>query len=100
MTPTGMPAHCPVCRASLWAPDLTAHGARDCPRCRAELWFLEFSRGPVFFVRRPGQPLADFLADLAGGRLGLGPAEFQAFLDRADCLDLVELMFEIEQALW
>jgi acyl carrier protein len=53
----------------------------------------------VFFVRRPDEPLADFLAVLAGPPLGLSAEQMAATLEGADSLDMVELVMEVEEAL-
>ena len=90
--------HCPACGAALWAAPDEPVGAARCPRCGAELWVLAFAAGPTFFVRRPGRSLADLLADLAGPRLDLAAGDFARLLLRADELDLVELVLEVEGA--
>jgi hypothetical protein len=96
MSTTGAADRCPTCGAPLWAPPAEPFGSRRCPRCGAELWVVGFSSGPRFFVRRPGESLADFVADLAAGRLG--PAdEVGAALKTIDSLDLVEFILELEE---
>src|SRR5262249_51476955 len=96
MTITGAAGRCPTCGAALWAPPSEPLGSARCPRCGAELWVVGLSSGPRFFVRRPGESLADFAADLAAGRLG--PAdEVGAALKEMDSLDLVEFIFELEE---
>jgi hypothetical protein len=99
MALTGERRRCPLCRAALWAPPAEPLGRQDCPRCGADLWAGGFSDGPVFLPRRPGQSPSDFLAALAGPRLGLSADEMAAALAGADDLDLVELVMEIEEAL-
>ncbi len=74
-------------------------GRPHCPRCGADLWVVGFSGASVFFPRRPDQPLADFLAVLAGPRLGLSAEQIAVALRDADSLDLVELVMEVEEAL-
>jgi hypothetical protein len=99
---TGLPGgrgHCPACRAALWAPPDELLGRQDCPRCGADLWVIEFSAGPVFIPRRPGQSLADLLVALAGQKIGISAAEMSEALESADALDLVELVMEVEEAL-
>jgi hypothetical protein len=58
-----------------------------------------FSGGPVFFPRRPGESLADLLAALAGPALGACASDFEAVLQGADHLDVVELLWEAEEVL-
>src|SRR5687768_4101862 len=67
---TGARGCCPACRAALWVPASELLGEWRCPRCGADLWVVVFSRGPVFFPRRPGESLADLLAALGGPTLG------------------------------
>src|SRR5262245_17006363 len=89
---TGARGRCPVCAAALWAADSELVGRRDCPRCGAELWVLVFSRGPVFFPRRPGESLGDLLSALGAPGVGAGDGEFEAVLSGLDSLDIVELL--------
>ncbi len=96
---TGSRGCCPVCRSALWAPGSELLGQRQCPRCSAELWTIVFSRGPVFFPRRQGESLADLLATLAGPTLGISASELEAGLKGADEFDVVELLWEVEEAL-
>jgi hypothetical protein len=88
--------HCPLCEAALWAPDTEALGSKRCPRCGAELWVLVGSDGPVFFPRKPDQSKFSFLAELAAPLYDLSKEEVEAMLKRADSLDLVEFVMEIE----
>jgi hypothetical protein len=60
---------------------------------------VAFSRGPVFFPRRPAESLADLLAALAGPALGACASDFEAALQGADHFDLVELLWEVEEDL-
>jgi hypothetical protein len=60
---------------------------------------LAFSRAPVFLPRRPQGPLADLLFALAGPALGACAADFEAVLQAADHFDVVELLWEVEEAL-
>jgi hypothetical protein len=60
---------------------------------------LAFSRGPVFFPRRPGQSLAELLAALAGPELGASASELEAAVQGADHFDVVELLWEVEEVL-
>jgi hypothetical protein len=53
----------------------------------------------VFFPRRPGESLADLLATLVGPALGAGASDFEAVMRGADRLDVVELLWEVEEAL-
>ena len=96
---TGARGSCPGCRASLWAPESELVGERSCPRCGADLWMLSFSTGHVFFPRRQGETLADLLIALGGPELGGCAAELEAALQGADHLDLVELLWEVEEEL-
>ena len=86
---------CPLCRAALWAPDTEAIGSKKCPRCGAELWVLLASDGPVFYLRQSGQSKSSFLAALSG----MSADEMEELLKRADSLDLVEIVMEIEEKL-
>jgi hypothetical protein len=90
---------CPVCQAALWAPDSEVIGQRSCPRCSAELWVLGGSAGPLFFLRRPGQSRYRFLAALAAPLYGLPADKLEIGLMGADSLDLVEAVWEIEEAM-
>jgi hypothetical protein len=90
---------CPVCQAALWAPDAEAIAQRTCPRCGAELWVLVGSGEPLFFLRRPGESAPRFLAALVGRLCGLSAEEMEAGLQDADCLDLAEIVLEVEEAM-
>jgi hypothetical protein len=50
----------------------------------------------VFFVRRPGQSAAEFLAAMAGAGLGTSARDIASFMRGADSLDMVEFMAEVE----
>jgi hypothetical protein len=99
MARTGVLNGCPVCRAALWAEDCWPLGDKQCPRCGTELWVLDFSEGPAFFPRRPGESLYDFLAALAGGQLGFSASEIEAGLKDADEFDLAEILYDVEEVL-
>jgi hypothetical protein len=58
-----------------------------------------FSRGPVFFPRRPGESLAELLATLGGPDFGVGVSEIEAGLQGADHFDMVEMLGEVEDLL-
>lgn len=92
-------SRCPVCRAALWAPDSESIGHKTCPRCRAELWALAGSSGPLFFPRRHGESRYSFLAALAGPLYGMSAEEMEPGLASADCLDLVEIVMDVEEAM-
>lgn len=96
---TGARECCPACRAALWLPHSELLGERRCPRCGADLWVVVFSRGPVFFPRRPGESLADLLAALGGPALDTCASELEAVLQGADYFDVVEILWEVEQVL-
>src|SRR5262245_53208045 len=96
---TGARGRCPACRAALGVPTAELLGERRCPRCSADLWVVAFSRGPVFFPRRPGESVADLLADLGGAALGSSAGELEAALRGADPFDVAELLWEVEEAL-
>ena len=96
---TGARGSCPVCRAALWAPASELVGQRRCPRCGADLLVLLFSCGPVFFLRRPGEPLGDLLIALGSPELGACAGELEALLPGADHLDVAELLWELEEGL-
>jgi hypothetical protein len=98
MVPTG-DNRCPVCHAVLWADDSETIGRKRCPRCEADLWALAGSRGPLFFVRLPGQTEIGFLASLAAPLEGIPVDRMEATLRTADALDLVELVLQIEESL-
>ena len=99
MDVTGARGRCPACRAALWAPDKELIGQRQCPRCGADLWVLQFSGGPVFFPRRPGESLGELLSALGGPALGYCAGELEVLLPGADHLDVVELLWELEEGL-
>ena len=90
---------CPLCRAALWAPDTEAIGSKNCPRCGAALWVLVGSDYLRFYVRQPGQSKTSFLAALTGPLYGLSTEQMEETLKRADSLDLVEMIMEIEDKL-
>jgi hypothetical protein len=87
---------CPLCKTALCAPEIEAIGSKKCPRCGAELWVLVGSDTSVFFLRLPGQTMHSFLASLLGPLYGLEENKAEEVLKRADSLDLVELVMEIE----
>ena len=91
--------HCPLCRAALWAPDPGVIDSKTCPRCGADLWVLEGREGPMFFLRRPGQLRYGFLAALLAPLHGLSTDEMEVLLKRADSLDLIEMVLDVEDAL-
>jgi hypothetical protein len=99
MAVTGARGRCPACRAALAVPPGELLGERQCPRCSADLWVVAFSRGPVLFPRRPGETSADLLAALAGPVLGTCASDLQAMMEGADHFDLMELLWEVEEAL-
>jgi len=90
---------CPLCRAALWAPNTEAIGSKTCPRCGAELWALVGSDGPVFYIRQPGQSKSSFLFAVAGQVYGMSADEMNELLKRADSLDMIEIVMEIEDKL-
>ena len=96
---TGARGRCPACRAALGVPAAELLGEQRCPRCDADLWVVSFSRGPVFFPRRPGESVADLLASLGGPALGSCVGELEAALQGADHFDVVELLWEVEEVL-
>jgi hypothetical protein len=53
----------------------------------------------LFFLRRPGQSPYRFLAELAGPLDGVSADEMEAMLKRADALDLVEVVMDVEAAI-
>jgi hypothetical protein len=63
------------------------------------LWALNFSGGHVFFPRRPGQSFRELLAELVGPQLGLSATQMDIALERADSLDMVEMLMEVEETL-
>lgn len=98
MASAGAHDGCPICRTALAAAPSEPIAERRCPRCEAGLWVLALPSGPTFFVRRPGQSAAEFLAALAGPGLGLSAPDIASFLRGADSLDMVEFMEELEAA--
>jgi hypothetical protein len=96
MTSAGAQDGCPVCRTALATLCSEPIAERRCPRCWAELWALALPSGPKFFIRRPGQSPAEFLAALVGPALGLSATEIASFLRDADLLDMVEFLAEVE----
>jgi hypothetical protein len=96
---TGARGNCPACRTVLWAPESELVGERRCPRCGADLWVLLFSRGPVFFPCREGESLADLLIALGGPTPGAAANDVETALQGADDLDMVELLWELEEGL-
>ena len=95
-----LPEHsrCPPCRAALWAPGSKAIDQKTCPRCDAKLWALAVTEGSMFFLRQQGQSERAFLASLMAPVFGLSPQEAKQALEKADSLDLVELVMEWEEA--
>jgi hypothetical protein len=89
---------CPACRAALWAPDAESVGEKTCPRCGAALWVLAGSKGPLYCPRRPGETQRQFLAALAAKVYDTTAEAMEGVLNGADALDVVEVVFEIEQA--
>src|SRR5262245_59791445 len=98
MARTGAHDRCPVCGTALWVEECQLLGHKQCPRCGAELWVVSFSEGPAFFPRRPGESLCDLLAALAGPQLGLSPSAIEAALKGADQFDVLQFVFEVEEA--
>jgi hypothetical protein len=99
MLTTRADSRCPLCRAALWAPDTEAIGSKNCPRCGAALWVLVGSGRPAFYLHHPGESKTSFLAALAGPLYGLPAEVMEEALKRADSLDLVEMVMEIEEKL-
>jgi hypothetical protein len=87
-----------VCRTALWGDVREPFGQKRCPRCGAELWVLDFSAGPAFFSRLPGESLHDFLTDLAGPESDLSATDIEAALKGADSFDVLEFLSELEAA--
>ena len=89
---------CPVCRTTLAATPFVPIAERQCPRCEAWLWALALPSGPKFFVRRPGQSAAEFLAVVAGPALGASARDIGSFLRGANLHEVVEFLNELEAA--
>lgn len=98
MAPAGVRLGCPACRTALAAEPSGTVAECRCPRCEAGLWALALPSGPVFFVRRPGQSAAEFVAALAGPGLGASAEDVVTFLRGADALDMAEFMEGLEAA--
>jgi hypothetical protein len=98
-SPVASRGRCPICRTALAAVSSEPIAEERCPRCEAALWALTFPSGAIFFVRRPGHSAAEFIFVLAGARLGASEADVSSFLRRADLLDMVEFMMELEAGL-
>ena len=92
-------SRCPFCRAALGAPEAELIASKPCPRCGAELWAVVTPDGPVFYLRQPGQTQVSFLAGLAAPLYGMSVNDMEEILRRADSLDLVEMVMEIEDKL-
>ena len=88
-----------VAQLALWTTPLELLGVRQCPRCGADLWVVGFSSGQVFFPRRPGESAVDLLATLAAAALATSAREIEAVLQGADHFDVVEILWEVEEAL-
>lgn len=103
MAATGAYDRCPLCRAVLWNAALLNLDERQCPRCGAELWVVLFSRGPAYFIRRPGENKHEFLHELfaaiAGPDSGLKPSDIEAAIKGMDSLDMTEFIAELEGTL-
>ena len=92
----GSVARCPVCRGSLPQPQ-ASYGEIHCPRCNAALWHLVLVSGCKFFIRRDAETIYDFMADVAHPQLGLTAAEIERIVHESDPLDIVELVWELEE---
>ncbi len=102
MAVTGEWNRCPFCRTPLWAGASERWILKPCPRCGAELWVVGFSAGAMFFMRQPGQSLHDFVASLAAlvcPKFGVTGREVKAELGRMDSLDLLDFVFQVEEAM-
>ena len=98
MDSTGARGGCPVCQVALAASPSEPIAERECPRCEAGLWTLSLPSGPTFFVRRPGQSCAEFIAALAGPAVGVSARDIALLLQDADPFDIVEFLAELETA--
>jgi hypothetical protein len=98
MATNGARDGCPFCRTPLAAGPSEPIAERQCPRCEAGLWALALPSGPVFFVRRPGQSAAEFLAVLGGPSFGASAHDIDSLLRSADSLDIVEFLQELDAA--
>ena len=96
MASSGARDGCPICQTTLAATPSEPIAQRRCPRCEACLWALAASSGSVFFVRRPDESAAEFLAALAGPSLHASEQDIASFLEDGDSLDLVEFLAELE----
>jgi hypothetical protein len=99
MGSTGTRDGCPVCKTALGAAASEPIAERQCPRCAAALWALNLPSGPLFFVRRPDQSCAEFIAELAGPALGISAHQAASLLIGADRFDLTELLVELDTAI-
>ncbi len=99
MSTTGTRGCCPVCKAALAPRPRSQLTSASVLACAAALWALDLPSGLLFFVRRPDQSCAEFIAELAGPALGISEHEAASLLTGADRFDLTELLVELDTAI-
>jgi acyl carrier protein len=101
-TPDGVPNQCPICAVSICIQPSQPPGDAPCPNCGALLWFFPTSAGMRFHESQGVAPVRDRLLQIVGENLGVNKDRIDpaaSFIDdmRADSLDVVELVMELEE---
>jgi len=103
-TPEGVPNHCPICDTSICMEPSHPPGDAPCPNCGTMLWFFDTSAGMRFYESKAVTPIRDRILQTICENLGVNKERGDpttSFLEdvRADSLDIVELVMELEEEL-
>jgi acyl carrier protein len=101
-TPEGEPQLCPVCGALICIEPSTPSSDGPCPSCGVLLWFLRTSTGVRLYETNVIAPVRERVANILSRvfrvsreELARSTASIEDF--KADSLDMVELVMEVEK---
>jgi acyl carrier protein len=100
-TPEGVPNHCPVCGAEVWAEPTRPPGDAPCPQCGTLLWFHRAPEGARCYESAVVAPVRERIAEIICGDLGVNKGQLADTTPLAelgyDSLRVVELVMQIEE---
>lgn len=103
-TPEGSPGKCPLCQADVVIEPSILTGDAPCPQCGHLLWFVQLNDQAYFFDRQTAAAKRPHLLEVIAQQLGVEPDRIENVPHllrklRADSLDMVELVMELEEEL-